>query len=55
MEDTTFSYGTKQSLYFPLGHLKEGLFKGMWVILEEQGITLDSKIKMRMSQFQVSR
>jgi hypothetical protein len=35
MEDTTFGDGTKQSHYFPLGHLKEGLFKGMQVILAE--------------------
>ena len=35
MEDATFPDGTKKSLYFPLGHLKEGLFKGMQVILEE--------------------
>jgi hypothetical protein len=51
MEDTTFPDGTKQSLYFPLGHLKEGLFKGMQVILEEQGITLDSKKKQECPSF----
>ena len=35
MQDTTFANGTKQSLYFPPGHEKEGLFKGMEVILKE--------------------
>jgi hypothetical protein len=38
MEDATFADGTKQPLYFPLGHEKEGLFKGMQVIMEERGL-----------------
>ena len=45
MEDTTLADGTKQPLYFPPGHLKEGLFKEMKVILEEQGITLPAGTK----------
>jgi hypothetical protein len=32
MQDATFADGTKQSLYFPAGHEKEGLFKGMAVM-----------------------
>ena len=51
MEDTTFADGTKQSLYLPLGNQKEGLFKGVQVILEEQGITLDSKKKRDCPSF----
>ena len=35
MEDAAFADGTKQPLYFPLGHEKEGLFKGMQVIMQE--------------------
>ena len=38
MEDATFADGTKQPLYFPPGHEKAGLFKGMQVIMEEQGL-----------------
>jgi hypothetical protein len=38
MEDATFADGTKQPLYFPLGHEKEGLFKGMQVIMQERGL-----------------
>jgi hypothetical protein len=51
MEDATFADGTKQSLYFSLGHPKEGLFKEMQVILEEQGIMLDSKKKRECPSF----
>ena len=38
MEGTTFANGTKQPLYFPPGHEKASLFKGMQVIMEEQGL-----------------
>jgi transposase len=38
MEDATFADGTKQPLYFPSGHAKEGLFKGMQIIMEERGL-----------------
>ena len=55
MEDATFTDGTKQPLYFPPGHLKEVLFKGMKVILEEQGITLPTGKKTRMHRFQMSQ
>jgi hypothetical protein len=43
MQDATFADGTKQSLYFPLGHAKEGLFKGMEVILKEHGVVAGSE------------
>jgi len=45
MQDATFADGTKQSLYFPLGHEKEGLFKGMEVILKECGLIAESQLK----------
>jgi hypothetical protein len=35
MEDATFLDGTKQPLYFELGHPQAGLFKGMVIILQE--------------------
>jgi hypothetical protein len=37
MKDTQFPNGDIQSLYFPVGHPQEGVFKGMAVILEERG------------------
>ena len=45
MQDATFADGTKQSLYFPPGHKKEGLFKGMEVILKERGLISESRLK----------
>jgi hypothetical protein len=45
MQDATFADGTKQSLYFPAGHEKEGLFKGMAVILQERGLIEESQLK----------
>lgn len=45
MEDATFADGTKQSLYFPQGHEKGGLFKGMEVILKEHGLIAESQLK----------
>ena len=43
MQDATD--GTNQSLYFPAGHKKEGLFKGMAVILQECGLIEESQLK----------
>jgi hypothetical protein len=37
MGDGTFKDGSPQSLYFPDGHPRAGIFKGMAVILEERG------------------
>jgi transposase len=42
MGDATFVDGTRQPLYFPLGHEKESLFKGMLVIMEERGLPTES-------------
>lgn len=50
MEDATFN-GTPQPLYFPPGHPKAGLFKGMSVILEEQGLIAESKLRAECKNF----
>jgi len=53
MEDATFADGTKQPLYFEPGHPKAGLFKGMEVILQEQGLIAELKLKVQCnSKFQ---
>ena len=39
MAPGTFADGSPQPLYFPEGHEKAGLFKGMKVILQERGIS----------------
>lgn len=43
MADATFN-GQLQSLYFPEGHPRAGVFKGMVVILEECGINVSKKL-----------
>jgi hypothetical protein len=35
MQDGAFSDGTPQALYFPVGHPKAGLFKGMRTLIKE--------------------
>ena len=45
MQDATFADRTKQSLYFPTGHEKESLFKGMAVILQECSLIEESQLK----------
>jgi len=37
MADGQFADGTRQSFYFPPGHPRAGVFKGMAIILEERG------------------
>jgi hypothetical protein len=39
MSDAQFADGMPQLLYFPEGHERAGVFKGMAVILEERGFT----------------
>ena len=41
MEDATFTDGTKQLLDFPPGRENEGLFMGMQVIMQEQGLATE--------------
>ena len=39
---TRFHDSTPQSLYYLLGHEKEGLFKGMVMILQERGFNVNN-------------
>jgi hypothetical protein len=43
MQHGTFN-GQPQDFYFPPGHAREGVFKGMTVILEERGISTEGKL-----------
>ncbi|KAJ3575337.1 hypothetical protein NP233_g1146 [Leucocoprinus birnbaumii] len=43
MADGRFHDGTPQSLYFPEGHPRAGIFKGMKVILQERGYDVADK------------
>jgi len=52
MVDAAFSDGTPQSLYFDASHEKAGLFKGMAVILEEQGLVKESQLRAECKKFQ---
>jgi hypothetical protein len=52
MRDTTLPDGTLQSLYFPEGHPRAGVFKGMAVILQERGLGDMSKVRAECSKFQ---
>ena len=51
MADTCFTDGTPQSLYFPEGHERAGVFKGMAVILEEHGFGNMSKTLAECKNF----
>ncbi|EPQ50851.1 hypothetical protein GLOTRDRAFT_108476 [Gloeophyllum trabeum ATCC 11539] len=51
MADAQFADGTPQSLYFPPGHEREGVFKGMAVILEERGITDAQQLRAECPKF----
>ena len=51
MGDAAFADGSKQPLYFPRGHEKEGLFKGMQVILQERGLVEESKLLAQCPDF----
>jgi hypothetical protein len=50
MHGAKFADGTPQSLYFLAGHEKAGLFKGMAVILQERGLTEESKLKAQCNK-----
>ena len=53
MHGAKFADGTPQSLYFPDGHEKAGLFKGMAVILQEHSLIAESNLKTQCnSKFQ---
>ena len=57
MGDATFADGNPQPLYFPPGHERAGVFKGMARILEEQGFLDASKLRAnaRTSNARVTR
>jgi hypothetical protein len=51
MADATFSTGEPQPLYFPEGHPRAGVFKGMLQILNERGITGFEKKRAECKSF----
>jgi len=51
MGDGCFTNGTPQPLYFPEGHPRAGVLKGMAIILEEQGFSNASKLKAQCKNF----
>ena len=51
MADATFSTGEPQPLYFPEGHPRAGVFKGMLQILNERGITGFDKKRAECKSF----
>lgn len=51
MEDTQFADGSKQALYFEPGHLQDGLFKGMTILLEERGMLREFKLLAHCRDF----
>ena len=51
MENATFADGSPQSLYFGPDHPQAGVFKGMAVILQERGLTEESKLRAECPKF----
>jgi len=51
MGDAKFHDGRPQSLYYPAGHERAGVFKGMAVILEERGFKDAKKIRAECPGF----
>jgi hypothetical protein len=51
MADATLPNGQSQSLYFPEGHPRAGVFKGMAKILEERGLEQESKLRAECPGF----
>jgi hypothetical protein len=51
MKDAQFSDGRPQPLYFPEGHKLAGAFKGMQIILEEQGFVNVSNLRVECKGF----
>ena len=51
MGNTQFANGTPQLLYFPEGHECAGVFKGMVVILEEQGFAEVQNLHVECPKF----
>ncbi|OAX30645.1 hypothetical protein K503DRAFT_751027, partial [Rhizopogon vinicolor AM-OR11-026] len=55
MGDGTFADGSPQSLYYPEGHERAGVCKGMGVILEERGYEGALKIRAECPKFQCEK
>ncbi|KAG2758100.1 hypothetical protein P692DRAFT_201696756 [Suillus brevipes Sb2] len=55
MGDSKFADGSPQSLYYPEGHKRAGVFKGMGVILEERGYEGALKIRAECPKFQCEK
>ncbi|KAJ8593735.1 hypothetical protein M405DRAFT_730919 [Rhizopogon salebrosus TDB-379] len=55
MGDARFADGSPQSLYYPEGHERVGVFKGMGVILEERGYEGALKIRAECPKFQCEK
>lgn len=51
MGDARLANGTPQPLYFPPGHTRAGVFKGMAVILEEHGFVNMSQLRAECKGF----
>lgn len=51
MTDGRLPDGTPQSMYFPEGHPRAGVFKGMAVILQERGLGDMSKVRAECKGF----
>jgi hypothetical protein len=51
MADGHFADGTSQPLYFPEGHARAGVFKGMATILEERGFGDMSNVRAECKSF----
>ena len=51
MADGVLLNGQPQSLYFPEGHPQAGIFKGMVVILMEQGFFKEASLKAQWKDF----
>jgi hypothetical protein len=50
MREAEFN-GSPQPLYFPEGHARAGVFKGMAVILEERGLVEEAKLRAECKGF----
>ena len=55
MADATFANGTPQKLYFPPGHPRASIFKGMSVLLKERGLLKESDLKAQCKDFKCKK
>jgi hypothetical protein len=54
MGDAKFADGSPQKLYFPAGHERAGIFKGMAVLLQERGFDT-SKLRAQCKDFKCTK